>query len=409
MPKIPDVPEVSGCPFSEYSETYGYDFDSPDSFSFIELIEESNHISGGINGSVKVARAPAEQKASIRAEIMFATTAPWAVSGLEAVKDSNSLYLKNPYFVKRPRRFSGKPCMEIHVQILVKDHVTLDNFELATENLEVRVESGLFMTREGDPLDGALHISNKTEITVIHGSVSMAYWNSRETRIDVVSGSVSGRYALRDLLSIRTRSGSVTIDVDPKPADPTSPAPADFTALSTSGSVRIRFPTSGTAQEIPEREYRTRVETESGSVSGEYILGLMATFRTNAGSITSTILPYAADMFSASLRTETRNGATDIRLLAPFKDRGSVMGRLHSLHTSVSSSLKIAYPQEWEGLIDGETTSGSINLRGKDVERLKHYEGPMSQHVLAKKGRGGSRLDFSTASGSVDCVVGDLY
>lgn len=393
---------------------YVYDFASPESFSFVEGIDsDPSHLSGGLGGFIDVIRAPKEQDAAIRVRVSFATTAPWKVANMDTVQDAGGLYVKGPYLTRVDQRSSGFACMQVFVTILVKPGTQLANFEIGTENLGVRVNSGLFLAPNLEKLEynDAFHVMNTTDIHVIKGDVSIAYWSSRETVIDTISGSVTGKYALRDLLSIRTRSGSVHVNVDPKPADKTSPAPADFTAISTSGSLTVHFPTddSETDDKIPEREYRTRCETESGTITGEFILGLMASFRTTSGASRTTILPYAANMFASTLRTETRVGSTRVHVLTPLRDSKDVMNRLHSLHTSQAASLELKYPQSWEGYIDGETTSGSITLKGKDVERIKHYKGPLSTKILARKGEGNSRLDFSTTAGSVSVEVGDLY
>ena len=288
------------------------------------------------------------------------------------------------------------------VIISIRPDVDIADLEIATEHLNLHVDSSLF--------DKGNHFSvrNSTEFTTIQGNVSVAYWSSRDTTIDVVSGSISGTYALRDVLSIKTRSGSINVDVKPRAVDELAPAPADFVAATTSGSIVARFPIFGSVADIPEREYRTRTETNSGAISGTYILGSVSTFKTTSGSITADVLPYSADSYSSSLRTQTRSGHTNVNVLSPFVTGDRALSRLRSSHKSLSSGLTLKYPQEWEGLIAGGTLSGSLTVQGKDVRVLDLKKGPVGTKIRARKGYGQSRLDFSATSGSVDLIVGDL-
>ncbi|KAJ9637157.1 hypothetical protein H2199_007443 [Coniosporium tulheliwenetii] len=209
------------------------------------------------------------------------------------------------------------------------------------------------------------------------------YTDPRRTIINVGTGSVSGKYALRDYLSIRTTTGSISITVDPQPADPASPKPAVFEAYAKRGSIRVDFPTRGT---IPDREYEVTVHSDTGSISGTFIHGRHTSLSATTGSISAKILPCGAGNAS-ELRTEALTGATTVTLLAPYKDAGTVMGGLESSHKSKSGSMKLVYPQEWEGTVEGRTASGSVGLHGRDLEVVREDKGWVGKHVVAKKGR----------------------
>ncbi|GAB7351182.1 hypothetical protein MBLNU459_g1629t1 [Dothideomycetes sp. NU459] len=389
---FPDPRHSLDCPFEYYSDSFFYKFESPQNFQFVELLEESTHLSGGIGGQVRITSPLEGQTAAIVVGLGIATTAPWYVSQVNIKQGPESLYLKAPTLLKKGRASARKPCMGIYVTIFVRPDIKLSSFEIATENLDLTVEAAAFDISQRHDAD-EIYISNTTDFTVLSGDVSVAYWASRETRIDVTSGSVSGHYALYDLLSVKTRSGSISISVEPKPADKTSPHSADFTASSMSGSVSVHFQTGRFEDEIPDREYRTHVETKSGSISGFYIHGLSSTFRTMSSSIQVKLLPYTPDAYASTLRTETNSGHTHVELLPSYKQPEIPIARMHSVHKSKSSSLSLVYPQQWVGVIDGETVSAHISLRGKDVEITKSYKGPVGTHIIAKKGSGGSRLD----------------
>lgn len=402
---IPAHPANSRCAFNFYSESISFDFKDPGSFSFTEMMKPASYMPGGISGNIWILPAPADQDVPIRVWVSYATTEPIHITNMDYDFTHESLQLRFPKMEKSYTGYAGKSCMDVGVGIYVRSDVELGDWQTSTANLNVEVEEGLFGSKTNLAASG-LWLANTTTINAVAGHVKMAYWSSRKTVVDVVSGSVSGTYALRDLLSIRTRSGSIKVKVEPKSVSATKPAPAEFTAVSSSGSVQIDFPLDG---EIPDRDYRTRVESSSSSVSGTYIHGSTTIFQTNSGSIHADVLPYYAKPDEAStLRTETSSGTTNLCLLPPFKQAGSAISRLHSHHLSTSGSINLAYPQEWEGTIEGETTSGSINLKGKDVHT--YYDGAKSAYgkrLVARKGHGNSKLGFRSYSGSVTLKVGD--
>lgn len=306
-----------------------------------------------------------------------------------------------------------KACMEIDISIWFRPGAQLEHLEIATEHLDIKIEPGLFPPSH-DTLppgqDQAYYISNMTDFIAVSGGLSAAYWESgRETRIDLMSGSVSGRFALRDLLSIKTRSGGININVEPKEESPTDPRPASFVAETISGSIKAIFPLSAAIAEIPARLYHTKIETKSGSVKGNYIHGLNTDILTVSGSIDVNVLPYTAHSTGSWLRTESTGGRIGVNLLPPYENSQSVMGHLRSVHKTKSGSVHIKYPQQWEGKIEAVTMTGSVNLHGKDVEILKRWSGPVGAHVVAQKGKASSAMDLGTTSGSVDATIGDLY
>ncbi|WEW55278.1 hypothetical protein PRK78_000707 [Emydomyces testavorans] len=66
--------------------------------------------------------------------------------------------------------------------------------------------------------------------------------SSREIIVHKTSDGIWGRYPLYDLLSMSTTSGSISIVIDPKPADPNNPTkPAKVVLRSGSGSISVQF------------------------------------------------------------------------------------------------------------------------------------------------------------------------
>jgi len=249
-----------------------------------------------------------------------------------------------------------------------------------------------------------LFVSNRTKIHLKNGRiVSPQFLSSRETYIEVDSSSISGSYYLYDLLSIKTKSGSVSIDIDPKPVGRV-PAPAVFVLNSRSGSVDVQYPASGT--NIPSRDYRTTIISQDGSISGRYLHGTNTVVESRSASIGIEVLPYAADDNPSTLHTKSRSGSSKIEVLSPYLNFRSPIKRLSSTHIAESGQLVLTYPDEWEGKLSGQTTSGSLNLRGSALRVIERGSRGGGHYIVAEKGDGESTMKFNTRSGSVDALVG---
>jgi len=305
-----------------------------------------------------------------------------------------------------------KACMEIDIDIWFRPGTQLEHLEIGTEHLDIIIEPGLFPPpHETLPPDqAAYYISNRTDFLAVSGNLSSAYWQSgRETRIDLVSGSVSGRFALKDLLSVKTTSGSIDISVEPKEEDPIDPQPASFMVETISGSIKAVFPLSAAIAEIPSRLYHTKIESKSGSVKGSYIHGLNTDIVTISGSIDVNVLPYSSNSTGSWLRTESTGGRIGVNVLTSYENPQNVLGYLRSIHKTQSGSVHVKYPQQWEGKLEAVTMTGSIELQGKDVKVLSRWSGPVGSHVVAQKGKASSAMDMGTTSGSVHAIIGDLH
>ena len=93
----------------------------------------------------------------------------------------------------------------------------LEDLEIGSTHLGVEIHDGVDFS-----------VSNQANINLESGGLYTHTFISSKTRIDLGSGSTSGTYALRDLLSVKTTSGSISVEVEPKEADRKHPAPAVF-------------------------------------------------------------------------------------------------------------------------------------------------------------------------------------
>lgn len=92
-----------------------------------------------------------------------------------------------------------------------------------------------------------------------------------------------------------------------------------------------------------------------------------------------------------------------MRLLSPLSGN---LKDMKSLHTAQSGTLVVSYPREWEGKITGETTSGSLSLKGEDVDIIEEGGRGSGRYVVAEKGDGEGKLEFRSQSGSADVRIG---
>jgi len=294
-----------------------------------------------------------------------------------------------------------------------------------------------------------------------------APFSSRRINVETISGSVTGSYPLMDYLGVSTQSGSVKIDVFPQSALPSAPAPAELEVQTTSASIEVNLPVRDTVYPAyipPARNYTTLVQSASGSIKGSFYLGSISKFGTVSGSIHITGMPvlqaegssgsgevkpiFETHTVSGSIQAEVLNpifitpvsyiedrpersphsnpylpiGDDDPYLVIPpsmdnalFKvddpalSKKETLRNLHSNHRSQSSTIKVKYPEVWEGSIHEKTVSGSVSAEGHGVQIVYKKKGFASSELLARKGvhkdDEGCFVEMSNISGSIHFLV----
>jgi DUF4097 and DUF4098 domain-containing protein YvlB len=118
----------------------------------------------------------------------------------------------------------------------------------------------------------------------------------------------------------------------------------------------------------------TEINTDAGSIKGHYILGKSMDLNTQAGSIDVDIeVDTKIESAEASLSTTSSAGSINVDLLAPLKHRN----RISAKHKTSTGSVRVSYPQEWEGIVVASTTAGSLKLEGEGLD------------IVESRGRGG--------------------
>lgn len=145
-----------------------------------------------------------------------------------------------------------------------------------------------------------------------------------------------------------------------------------------------------------------------GSISASLLHGIATRITSQSGGIDAHIAPVDTDNES-SLYTDTMSGRTSIAVERPRS--GKPLDRFKSRHHSMSGSMNLRYPQEWEGTIEGATMSGGIDISGGNVEIVHDGRGgPARRSIKARKGGSGredSFISFESSSGSIDLGVGN--
>lgn len=385
--------------------------------------------------------------------------------------------IEAPTWIPRSLNTGGDPCISIEVTLWIPDNASIADLRLEAVSLNVRKYPEVMAHVIGNTnikiVSGSIHFypsKDQTEkqalATVLPKQPSKSWWLtnipfldrpseeakgpteaspspmlriddppaysllessrifvSRRQNIETVSGTIRGTFTLFDYLNVTTKSGSVHIDVLPQDEDLDVPAPAELYLQCTSGTAEAHFPfnhedssSSSSAiitSKIPVREYRTYVNTASGSIRGNFLLGSHASFKTVSGSIRLAMLYGNTKTISSTdeqvrFSTEVTSGSTSVHILNP--EALSPIRNLSSNHSTRSGSVRLAYPSEWEGSIHVTSMSGSLSVSGKGVVIDRFEKARVKQELTAhkgpRKGPGGSSLQVNDMSGSVQIVVG---
>lgn len=408
-PPVPAQPATSSLPQKGYpirwparcgknyntkSEVFSYG--TPAEFNINENVHQLDGPYKRISGWIHVAKAPADQAAgTIQARLSYAVSDTIDLNSIKYASSATGLSIGD---TRTADGFDGvqsgsTACLGISVVIYMAAGAKLENFNIASVHLGMQIHPGVDFS-----------VTKSTKISLTTGTLDAAVINSRETRLETISGSISGKYALLDLLSIKTESGSVNINVEPKEAIDGISNTAIFTANSVAGSIRADFE----RKKIPERDYQVSIDTTVGSIDGTFIHGSKTEMSSVAGGITVDVMPFKSGDYASSLRTSTNSGQASVKITTPYQAAGSAMNGLTSLHKSISGAMNLTYPQEWEGGLEGSSVDGALHLQGKDLELIRQEEKPGSNKVEAKKGDGRSKMVFNTVSGGCDVKVGKL-
>lgn len=255
---------------------------------------------------------------------------------------------------------------------------------LSINDLRINTHAGRIQVYSDLEVTGSTHVDTKS------GRIDAdSFFNTRRTFINSGSSSLQGHFKLYDLLSISSTSGVIDVTVDPQEADPKSPKPAELVVESQSGRIHLNTPMSP-----PARDYITTLESRDGQVHGTIIHGSKTAVKTQSGQINLDILPYGDKQSDMSI--SSASGRQNINVRSHSRQN---IGHMRSTHTSQSGAMQLRYPPEWKGMIEGSTSSGSIDVSGSGVEMIEKR--PHFIRAEKESDHGKSQLVFRGQSGSV--------
>lgn len=94
-PAVPSAPPLAGCPYDHYSKTSTFEFSDLRNFSFNEFME-SEHLSGGVRGTVLIQAAPQRQDVDLKLSVTYALTKPWTILRSNYVQSDDTFVLQLP-------------------------------------------------------------------------------------------------------------------------------------------------------------------------------------------------------------------------------------------------------------------------------------------------------------------------
>ena len=375
------------------SKTFSHSFDKLESFSLVDEIRSRFAVKGTIN----IEPAQSDQEADIVASISYSASTEFQVSSPNWKLTDSSIHLQLPTFSKTPNFVSRRSHLGVDVTLHLRRGVALTAFTIDSTHLAIEGSSHLFNSDASTQQPVVDTTAFTTHSTPIH----LPHWDSRHTILKTSSSPITGAFILRDVLSLSSSSGHIDVSIDTSEANSSDPQPAELSISTSSGSVKVN---SGLTT-VHEREYKTDVSTQSGSIRGTFLLGANARFATSSGSIVTELTPYDSQA-SSVLHTRSMSGLTQVEVLSAYQRGGKAFTGLRSEHVSAGSgSVELRYPSEWEGKIDAAATSGVVIIKGEGVviDEARQY----SAHVRAHKGEGNGSIEVKSGSGSVRVNVGN--
>jgi hypothetical protein len=370
-----------------------YDFGSAKDLNIQEAVHQMDDSYKKVYGWIHVVRAPANQApGTIQARFSYAASPSVNLESVKRSPTANGLIIGDPTYADGfDGVHKGTNCLGMSLVVYVSPGFEMETLNVVSNHMGMQIHYGIDFS-----------VTNSTRISLTKGTLDAAAFNSRETHLKTISGSISGLYSLLDLITVTSKSGSVNIEIEPMAATASSSPSAIFMVDAHSSSVRTDFK----RKRIPERDYQVYINTTVGSVDATLIHGSRTEINSVAGAVTADLVPYKSGDYASTMNTNTQSGQTKVTLRTPYKAKGVPMTGLTSVHQTTSGALLVTYPQEWIGHVNGTSLNGALNLEGKDLELLGENDKPQNNHVEAKKGNDGGKMDFITESGECKIKIG---
>ncbi|KAI0556281.1 hypothetical protein F4679DRAFT_26472 [Xylaria curta] len=346
-----------------------------------------------------------------------------------------------------------RPCVEIRGTVWVPENGELSTLSLKAIHLGISLIDDL-----------SLKVSDYTDLASVAGDIKAAVsksasngkdmgtsnlspdhmfvpaksswaFNSRVIEAQTTSGNIEGNWPLYDMLGLHSTSGTQKVSITPHNESAHDPKSAILSMSTVSGDISAVEPVHA-LDHIPWRDYLVDVKSTSGTVRGAFAFSGGITVHTTASDLDLDLLPVMnIDKWNtrnpAQLETVTTSSEVAVRILEPvfFDDRGRAalaatddnnnttltdmssraLDCLEATHKSTSGSVRLRYPQAWEGTLYAQTTSGRLVAKGKDLKIVKYTGGWPGTKMEARKGEAGNKstIEVHALLGGMDAIIGD--
>lgn len=352
------------------------------------------------------------------------------------------------------------PCISLEITAWIPKNAEFFKvfFDLATLSIRIFDDVNIKVVKDAmlKTISGHVRFPNDPASSTIHTSLSTESelrtnfdFDSRHIVVETVSGRIEGIYPLYDLLKVSSQSGSIGIEVQPKPVLESTPAPATLDINTSSGNIDVSSPVKYPKITYP-REYITRVKSVSGAIKGHFFVGSTGNFDTASGMIQLVVRPVLSatsddddDESGNEFSTHSVSGNTHVTLLDPLFTLPSINGKarnsviksnpdshdssytpalvdlssssiqayksklrtVYSTHRTSSGSIEAYYPLAWIGNIEAKTISGRIELEGKGIDIVERHDGWGYKSIKARKGverdEDGSSVRLETVNAAI--------
>ncbi|KAF7882314.1 uncharacterized protein EAF01_011766 [Botrytis porri] len=370
-----------------------------------------------------------------------------------------SLKISTPRFANPG--IHDNPCISLEITAWIPEDAEIFNvfFDLVTLSIRIFDDVNVTIVKDATLKTVSGHVKFPNDSTSSMSRISLPTKNelkanfdfdSRHIVVETVSGRIEGTYPLYDLLKISSQSGTIGIEVKPKPALESAPAPATLNIHTSSGRIEVSSPVN-----YPKatclREYITHVKSLSGAIEGDFFVGSTGTFDTASSRIQLVVRPVLSatsddsdDESRNEFYTHSVSGTTHVTLLDPWFTLFSINGNVrnsaiestpnshdspytptvidssrsssfqayksklrtvHSTHKTSSGSIEAYYPSTWIGNIEAKTISGRIELEGKGIGIVERHDGWGYKNIKARKGverdEDGSSVKLETLNAAI--------
>lgn len=429
--------QPSYCEDAQYrfaDQVLALNFDKSHNVTFIE----DQHAHSGsaqvrVAGQVNVRRLDAGGEPRMVLEI--ATNDKGVLLDVFADEEAQAMKVSVPKKYD-PMNSEEWPCVEMRTTIWVPQDAEIGVVSLGVIHLDILMLDDLSIHAAdyarissviGDIKSGAERPLNYNNSRIVQTAPDFTFLpakdsyvlDSRVVEVTTTSGTISGNWPLYDMLGLHTTSGDIKVSITPNNASEIDPKSAVLSLSSISGVVHATEPVH-LVDQIPLRDYLVDIKSTSGGIHGAFAFGAGIELKSTASDIALDLLPVmnegkVSPTQPAQLETATTSGTTAVRVLEPiwFDDNGLVSNKslncLQALHKSTSGDIGLRYPQAWEGYLQGETTSGSLKVKGKDVKIVRSVGGWPGSKMEARKGRAGpgSTIQVHVLMGDMDAIIGE--